>query len=300
MTEAETIAALAVQANDDVTVVPHTLGDDVLVVDRDLTTYDFEHLRDEPRRARGVVDVQAEASFVEAVNRWGSAERAVVYVDTSKLSMVAVLNDVSPHTVDDENTATVIPGPVAPGWRDHRVAYDVPLSETIAPWVKWSGELMPQADFAQFIEENMGAIASPAGRDLYAMATTLEGHVDARWRHRTRDTDGTRTFEYSEEGSAVATTDAGQVEIPPTFTLAVPVFEGGELREIEAKLRYRLPGGALALGFVLTGFDAIVRDEFQAVIERVHGALDADACTTVLLAKAPAPAQAAATVVTSV
>jgi len=271
-TEAEAIADLAQRA-DTITVVPHELGPSVLVTDGELAVTDLEGLLPIPRRPTGTVKVLGEASFVHAVNRWGDDATTTVYVDTARKQMTAVLNDVKPDSI--------------PGWRDWRVVYTVPISEAFAPWVDADGALVGQVDFAQFIEENMGAVAEPAGRDLYAIVTTLEGSVEATWKHRHRDADGSRTFHYAEESTAAAG-EAGDLTVPPTFTLVVPVFEGGEPREIVAKLRYRVNGGKLLLGFVLTGLGEIVRDEFQAAVERVQDGLDEDAAGEVLLAEAPA------------
>lgn len=292
-TEAETIAALATQADEtlrtsvlDLPVeVPALVAVDVHD-DRSVKLSDLERLLPEPRRPRGTVTVLGEASFVHAVNRWGWHERTAVYVDTGTLTMVAILNDAHPA---NETATEVAAGEygVPAGWRDHRVNYVAPLSEAVKPWADLSGEFAGQQDFAEFIEANMGAVADPSGRDLYEIVTTLEGTVGASWKHHHRDTDGSRVFHYAEDTTASAG-QAGELAIPPTFTLAVPGFEGGDPRAIEAKLRYRIGAGGIALGFVLTGFDEIVRDEFQAVIERVHDGLDDEACGEVLLAKAPA------------
>ena len=68
-------------------------------------------------------------------------------------------------------------------------------------------------------------------------------------------------------------TGAGEMVIPDTFTIRIPVFVGGPLYDIEARLRYRLHEGKLAIGYELVRPVLVRLDAIQKVTAEIRAGL---------------------------
>ena len=62
---------------------------------------------------------------------------------------------------------------------------------------------------------------------------------------------------------------SGQIEVPSTFVLMVAPFIGEEDVQLAARLRFRVGGGRLTLGYVLDRPHVAVRDALERITDRL-------------------------------
>jgi uncharacterized protein YfdQ (DUF2303 family) len=138
----------------------------------------------------------------------------------------------------------------------------LPLRHTPS-WTIWTGsnkKAMSQADFAQFLEDNLPDIAEPAGATIVEIARTLEAKKNVQFQSSMRAEDGSHHFEYQEEVKGTAR--RGEIDIPDQFTLGLRPFEGSEQYAVKARFRFRIREGALALWYDLIRIDDILDGAF--------------------------------------
>lgn len=149
----------------------------------------------------------------------------------------------------------------------------LPLRHTPA-WTTWfnaNGKQMAQADFAQFLEDNIPDIAEPAGAILVEIARTLEATVGVDWKSHIRADNGQHRFAYIETVDGKATTKDGSVTIPQDLTLLLQPFEGSKLYAVKARFRYRLVGGKVSLWFDLVRMQDVLKEAFNDELLKIEG-----------------------------
>lgn len=218
-----------------------------------------------PRRLTGTVKVEDPASFLAYVERFYDAERTTAWVDMDSANVVAVLNDAK----RDE-----------PAWRDHRAVLQ--LAKT-PEWTRWrngdagaAGRLMSQEAFARHIETSELDIVVPSAAELLELAQTFYAKTDVEFRSSQRLTSGEVQITYVEETTAGAGRN-GEVDIPTTFELLIAPFHGEDKVPVQARLRYRVQGGNLSIGYELVRPDEVEREVLERVaanlrtkVERVY------------------------------
>ena len=215
---------------------------------------DLEKLLPAPVRSRASVTAKSAETLAAYIVRFKTKATAV-FADQEKFSIVGIIDY---HTPD------------APAFREHRITYAAPRSLEWATWRTASGRKMAQADFAQFVEDNVVDIRSPAGADVLEVARGLQAKKAVSFASAIRLSDGSQEFTYNE--TVQGTTAKGKLKVPEEFTLGIPVFFGGDLYEVKARLRYRINDGQLALWYELYRPEHIEKDAFEAVCERVNEA----------------------------
>lgn len=230
-------------------------------------THHDETRADTPSRPRGTVDLFDLDSFVTVVQSLGADGTVNTYANPETRTLTAILND--------DGTA--------PGWRDHRVTYA--LRKT-AQWAYWTGHegLHDQQKFAEIIEDGLDDIAAPAPATMLEVARTFTASIGSQFRQAARLRDGATQFVYEETIEAKGGGN-GEVAIPEEFRLLVAPFVGTDEREIVARLRFRLNGGKLAIGYALPLAERLAAAAFDEVVIAVAEALG----VTVLVGQAPAP-----------
>lgn len=184
-----------------------------------------EHLL-APTRARGTITLHDAPSFVRVVNDHCDGGSRI-YMTETPTRFVAVLNESAKNE---------------PGWRDHRAVYECPMS---VEWVTWTAahkKAMTQADFAQFIEDNLPDIVSPDSATILEVSRSIEAKKSVAFASAVRLSNGQSELAYEEkiEGTAAK----GKLQIPETIVLGIPVLKGGPLYKVEARLRYRIDGSS--------------------------------------------------------
>lgn len=221
---------------------------------------DIEKLLPFPTRKRAEVSVTTTDSFIAYSKKHGSLDECVIYaqVDAEKSACVlrALMND---------------NGEDAPKWRDHRCTFAPSLSVEWKRWIEKNGKQMNQADFATWIEDNLGDIANvpnmPTGAQMLQLALAFEATADKRLKSRINLQSGGVRFEYVEDEDKDTRT---AMEVFSRFTLGIPVFDGStDAYPVEARLKYRDNGGKVTFWYELIRPDRAFKTAVQSSIDRI-------------------------------
>lgn len=187
------------------------------------------------------VSVQAPDSLVAYHERFGTPHTVLFVEDVPQPRLTLVIDYHAP-TADDGTVG-------AYAWARHRAVYEPLLTPEWRTWTAMSGKRIDQVAFAQFLEDNLPDIASPAGADILQVARTLEVKKDVAFRSSVRLDNGEVQLRYEEDiqGSAAK----GQLSIPDHLVLGLQPFKGAAKYAITARFRYRLDGAAVKLGIEL-------------------------------------------------
>lgn len=255
-TEAGVVADLAMRA-----IEPHLLLDGVasIVVPEGgrHIEIDLERFDPHPRRKHGVVHLHTPSSLTRYVCAHAGVA-TMLYADATRAAVVAVLND--HQAVVDGNE---------PGWGDHIAGLTLRHTPEWVAWAGASGMWKEQDEFAEFVEDHIDDVVSPAGAELLELARTFEATKGAEFRSAIRLDSGQRQLTCAETITARAG-QTGQIVIPERFTLGLAPFEGVDPYRIEARLRYRINDGSLLLGFVLDRTERLLRAVFDDIVQRIE------------------------------
>lgn len=249
-TENDTTASLTTLAQSPRTASMPETGDSIpfVIIEGNHKVQDLEKLLPTPTRKRGTTKVRDAASFV-VLYLAHRTESSRIYGSVEPPRFEAVLDD---HQKE------------APGWREHRLVYDCPLSVEWKTWLGMNKKPMSQEQFAQFIEDNLPDVIEPAAADMLEISRTLEAKKKVNFASGIRLSNGQNELTYEEQVSGTAA--KGKLQVPETFALAIPVMEGGARYRVTARLRYRIGDqGALAMWFDLERPHKIVEDAVQQV-----------------------------------
>lgn len=224
-----------------------------------LVIVDHEKALDRPRRKRGTASLDDPASFVAYVNKHGEADRGTsVYASLDGGSITALLNGAGEQA----------------GWGDHRAVLQLKPTDDWKAWEDHDGVLMAQHDFAEFVEAHIASIREPSGADMLEIALTFEATMGASFREAVRLQNGQRQLRYEETVDARAGQN-GTLEVPEWLNLALEPFEGSGAFEVKARLRYRVSGGTLKIGYTLNRADLVLRAAFDNVVGEIESGCEA-------------------------
>lgn len=223
-----------------------------------------------PVRKSGKVTVFDAASFNQVIADNSDAGNIAIYLDRNpnRPSVVAVLNG---------------NGKAGPGWADFRLNIEF---RPTPQWVKWrnlDGKLMPQVEFAEFVEENLEDIADPAGATMLEIASQLQLVRSVNFRSRVVLQSGTFAFAHDQDDKA--SVGAGTIDVPQTFTLGIAPIFGLAAYRVPARFRYRIEDGKLKLGFRLQRVETIM----EQIVEDVVSKIERGANVSVMDGLPPAP-----------
>lgn len=228
-------------------VVPEGASVEVVDVDR-------EKRLDHPRRKRGTVELVQAASLIAYVSDHDEKDgRTRLFADVRGQRVVAVLN-----------------GPNAePGWGDHKAILTLTTTPEWRRWTARDGAIGGQVEFAEHIEDCLDDIVEPPGADLLELAQTFEATTSAQFRTGARLDNGRRQLVYVEEIDAKAG-QGGEITVPADFLISVAPIEGADPVVIKARLRYRVNGGQLKIGYILHRPDVVLREAFDNVVAGIE------------------------------
>jgi uncharacterized protein YfdQ (DUF2303 family) len=215
----------------------------------------LERFLGKPARKRGTVTVFDAASFNMVVRDNEGAGDIAIYVDrdVAKPSIEAVLNG---H------------GKTGPGWGDLRARIEF---RPTPQWTKWKaidGKLMPQVEFAEFIEDNLADIAEPSGAELLEVATKLQGTRSLSFKRGVRLSDGQVQFEHVEDTQARV--GDGKVTVPETLKLALAPVMGGPVYAVPTRFRWRLKDAQLVMGVKLERLEDLMERVVNDVVQKIE------------------------------
>ncbi len=154
------------------------------------------------------------------------------------------------------------------GWRKHSCEMTLTHSKEWDEWRRIDGKLLPQVEFAQFVEDHLSTIGAPDGAILLDICQTLQGTTSGTWGSQQILANGQRKFRFEENVEA----RAGQkhdLTVPSELTLVLRPFTGSAPVAVPARFRFRVSGGQLTLGVRLAEPDRAVEDAFAGIVERI-------------------------------
>jgi len=207
--------------------------------------------RARPERHLGIDVLDDVPSFIAHVNRHKRPE-SVIYCSTLRAAP-------SVTCVFDHDEAVVDGG--RPGWRNLRAPHAFPVSDEWKAWSASNGKWFEQSEFAEFIEnrvvevadpslatertieilEKMGGVSLAAPSRLLALSRGLTVHVQSRIQNHQRLESGEVAICYETEHHDET---GARLVVPAAFLLLLPLFRGGDLYPVIARLRYRVGQGA--------------------------------------------------------
>ncbi|UUU21686.1 YfdQ family protein [Streptomyces sp. DSM 40750] len=211
-----------------------------------------DQYKDKPDRKRGTTTVRDAASFLAHYGKHADGD-SEVYADAEKLTITAVL---------DADTAD------SARWGGHRLHLALRETEAWKQWIALDGKLMHQEQFAEFIEDHLPELLEPAAAEMLEIAQSIQGVAKAEFQSGTRLSSGERKLAYIETVTAKAG-QKGELVIPETFVIGLVPFEGSEGYKLTARLRYRINGGPLQLGYKLERPGDIRRTAFTDVVDTI-------------------------------
>lgn len=218
----------------------------------------LESLECRPYRARGSHSFTDMSSFIAFVN---PIPKKTLFCNTELSIFTAIMN------AHDDN---------GPGWGDWRATYGCPLSREWKIWTSKNGIRMSQEDFARFIEDNALDITRPESATMIEVSRSLEAKKTVSFAKSVRLDNGQSQLSYTEE--IAGTSSKGQLTIPETFQITIPVYQHDEPYNIDVRLRYRIDGSKLMMWFELVRHQVMADDALKIMAEKISNELG----TTVL------------------
>lgn len=242
---------------------PSRDGTPYVVLPSGYSVADLERLLPAPTRKRADVVLTDTESLIAYLGTHATPASSTVYAvvdsEQSRFALVCVL--------DDHHAA-------APQWRGHRCSLTPKQS---VEWKRWTGSdrvKMAQSDFAAWLEDNRGDVASvagmPSGAEILAMALGFEATADKRLRSKINLGSGGVAFEYVDDEDKETRT---KMQVFERFTLGLPVFYGSaDAYPLEARLKYRNTDGKLTFWYELVRPDRIFQQAVDFAVQRVTSA----------------------------
>lgn len=216
-----------------------------------------EKRADRPEATKQTVNLDTAQSFIDYFNRFAD-ESSMIVCNIDAGEFKAYLDYHTP-----ENAA----------WKDHSCVF---LCKQTPEWRQWTmndKHAFDQEKFAYFIEDHAEEIINPSPADMMEIALSLRAKKNINFNSGIRLHNGQVQLEYTEtiKGEAGA---KGQLEIPETIEIAVKLFDGGETYKMQARFRYRIKEGQLAMWYELIRphktHDAAVNDAFEFIKANVE------------------------------
>jgi uncharacterized protein YfdQ (DUF2303 family) len=228
----------------------HDMGADhkFVTLPKGTTFHSLKDLMPPPDRVKQKVTLLTVLSFVEYVNRFKATD-STIFANEVTGQYEATLDY---HSANDKR-----------GTSDHVAAYLCPKSEQWKAWTEKDKVWFGQQEFAEFLESNLKEIHSPPGAQFLEVALQLQVHKAAEFASDVRLDNGQVKFRYDE--TVRGTARNGDIEIPASFVLKMPVVVDGAVFQIEARFRYRMTEGKLTLGYELIR----PKEVWQAAIKQV-------------------------------
>jgi uncharacterized protein YfdQ (DUF2303 family) len=209
----------------------------------------FEHLLEKPLRIKQAVVITTALSFIDYWQKFAS-DISMIFADLDNHNFKAVFDY---HDKDQ------------PAHGSHTATLKLQHSKEWDTWLNKNEVSFKQAEFAEFVEQNLPDIHEPIGAELLEVVRTLKANKKLAFKSGITLSNGQVQFEYNEtiDGQAGP---KGELRIPEQFVLGLRVFQGEEPYKVFALLRWRIAdGGALTFFFSILRPERIIEDAFETV-----------------------------------
>jgi uncharacterized protein YfdQ (DUF2303 family) len=231
------------------------------VVPNDHAIKPVDDLLDAPRWPRAAVAAQTAAGFSAYLARFREAE-TVVFTDRVGHGLQAVIDYHGEGSGDAD---------VRGGARHcaHVLRYTAPKSPQFKVWTGVNNTLMPQAAFAEFLEENAIDIVDPPSADILEIAGSLLAKKKVDFSSSIRLADGSNELTWNETVET-ATAKRGKMAVPDHFHIGIPIFVGEQPYKFKVWLRHRIEEGRLGFAIKLHRLDPCIDDSFGQIVDRIE------------------------------
>jgi uncharacterized protein YfdQ (DUF2303 family) len=257
VTEAQVVADLAKTAALPKALDPEKMYSVVVPDGSEHITLSLEAYLHSPARLRGTTRLHDADSFTDFVRSY-EVPASRVYADQENATLCAVFNDATTGN---------------PGWADHRAVLRMKHTPEWLHWADKDGSLLPQASFAEHIEDGLDEIRVPEPAEMLELAQTFHANTGVAFKSSSILSSGERQLVYEESTTTKAGTK-GQITVPREIELAIRPYEGSDLYKVVARFRHRASGGDLKLGYRLNRPHDILRSAFNDTVEKVNDLVD--------------------------
>jgi uncharacterized protein YfdQ (DUF2303 family) len=234
----------------------------------------IDEYRTRPERREGTAKLGDLESFIAHTNRFKDAGSVIFASDSPRSpSLTSVLD----YHEDAKGQ---------PRFGKHRGHYAFPLSEEWRRWIAAGQQKMTQAQFAEFIEENIVNIVDPlaaldvavefaktmgteygTSQRLMEMSRGLKIRVTSHVQNAVTLSSGESQFLYTAEHQD----ERGQpLKVPGACLVGLRVFQGGAHYQVPVRIRYRTKDGEITWSLDLQRVDATFEDAFNEAKQRVR------------------------------
>lgn len=217
----------------------------------------FEQRRPNPEFIQQAVSLETAESFIDYFNRF-CTKSSIITCDIKKGQFSGYIDY---HT------------PEQAAWKDHTCNFECKTTPEWNDWKSRSGMAMDQEKFAYFIEDHAEEIINPSSADMMEIALSLRAKKNINFNSGIRLHNGQVQLQYTETIKGEAGVK-GQLEIPEIIDIGVKLFEGGSAYKMQARFRYRIKEGHLAMWYELIRphktHEAAVNDAFNLIKEKAN------------------------------
>lgn len=203
-----------------------------------------------PAFVSGGPQVATTRSLIDYVNRF-KTDATVIFADLDRAKIVACI---------DYHGA----GSATAGLRKHHAVLQMQHSKEWKVWTGVNDALMEQKKFARFLEEHKLDILSPPGAQLLEMVLDMEKGVQMRVARK-------MVSAGSDRGSKDSQMQIDGTELPPVWTLQIPVYMGEPVVAVTAYARDEIDDGKLLVGFKLSKIENVVEEELTRIAAEIAG-----------------------------
>src|SRR5207244_11331176 len=132
-----------------------------------------------------------------------------IYVDIKRHTITGVLDA---HTDEHWDQGA--------RWGQHRIILAMPVSQRWADWTSRDRKAQRQLDWAEFIEDHLDDIRSPAAADMLETAQTFQTSTKVKFGSTQVLANGDRRLIWEETTGATAG-EGGKLTVPATFTIGI-------------------------------------------------------------------------------
>ncbi len=151
----------------------------------------------------------------------------------------------------------------------HIAEYPCPHSKEWQAWAGNNAKAMSQDAFAKFLDDNSVDITAPDSATLLEIVQDFEASINVDFSAKITPKTGAKTLLFTEtvEGGGKGT--SGKLDVPDEITLSLPVFQGGKLFQVTARIRFRIASGKLSLWYELRRPHTVIESAVKDIVSDV-------------------------------
>lgn len=226
---------------------------------------EIENDRPNPPRKRGDATVRDVPSFASYLAKHGLPETEL-WGNRDRSTITAVIN-ADGAAADDPGDS--LDGNGVAGWGDHTATLALLHSGDWKDWTAHDGKYMTQVEFAEFLEDHRPNLGKPSPAEMLELAQTFRATTKGEFTSSQRLATGETSLSFTETHDAKAG-KKGQIEIPDEISIGLPVYDQGKPYMLTARLRYRISGGNLHMGYKLNRPADVLQAAFDEVVSEVE------------------------------